>query len=404
MKLSTEQKHALSAVRRWLKNPGRKQVFRLFGYAGTGKTTIAKELVAGIDGVLFATFTGKAALVLASKGCEPAVTIHSLIYQPKEKSEETLKQLEAALERQEEMPLERRDEARIKELTWMISVEKKNLRSPSFSLNSDSPLKEARLLVIDEVSMVDANMARDLMSFDVPILCLGDPGQLPPVKGTGYFVQDEPDVLLTTIHRQAEGNPIIDLATLARSGTDLPLGDHGDSAVVLRGATSPAELAEFDQVLVGTHKMRNRANSAIRKVLGHAVSGLPQPGEKLICLRNDKETGILNGSQWQVHGCRVVDEDTVWLTISEWGQDRTPFDVTAWRHYFEGRDDDLDPWAIRDNQCFDFGYAITVHKSQGSQWGRVCVIDESPIFRSAAKNHLYTAITRAAESVRVIQS
>ena len=79
------QDAALKAVAAWLKaRPGSRgtpQVFRLFGYAGTGKTTLARHLAEGVDGrVVFGAFTGKAALVMRRKGCADASTIHSMIY------------------------------------------------------------------------------------------------------------------------------------------------------------------------------------------------------------------------------------------------------------------------------------------------------------------------------------
>src|SRR6476659_1378192 len=91
---SPQQDAALKAVAEWLKaRPGRGQtplVFRLFGYAGTGKTTLARHIAEGVDGkVLFAAFTGKAALVMRANGCPAASTIHSLIYRPLESSAET---------------------------------------------------------------------------------------------------------------------------------------------------------------------------------------------------------------------------------------------------------------------------------------------------------------------------
>src|ERR1700704_3832073 len=91
---SPQQDAALQAVAAWLKaRPGRGStpaVFRLFGYAGTGKTTLAKHLAEGVEGkVLFAAFTGKAALVMRRKGCQNASTIHSLIYRARESGEET---------------------------------------------------------------------------------------------------------------------------------------------------------------------------------------------------------------------------------------------------------------------------------------------------------------------------
>ena len=86
MQFSPQQDDALKAAAAWLKAARRgkaRQVFRLFGYAGTGKTTLAQHLAEGVDGdVLFAAFTGKAAQVLRSRGAEGARTIHSLIYRP----------------------------------------------------------------------------------------------------------------------------------------------------------------------------------------------------------------------------------------------------------------------------------------------------------------------------------
>ena len=148
------QDAALKAVAAWLKaKPGQggtPQTFRLFGYAGTGKTTLARHLAEAVDGkVLFAAFTGKAALVMRSKGCERASTIHSLIYKTRESGEEV----------------------------------------PSFDLWDDAPASKAALIVIDECSMVDAELGRDLMSFGVPLLVLGDPAQLPPIQGGGFFTE-----------------------------------------------------------------------------------------------------------------------------------------------------------------------------------------------------------------------
>src|SRR5205085_1826682 len=155
------QDAALQAVAAWLKEkPGERapQLFRLFGYAGTGKTTLAKHIAAGVDGeVKFAAFTGKAALVMSGKGASGASTIHSLIYRARESGEET----------------------------------------PDFELWDDAPVSKAALIVIDECSMVDAELGRDLMSFGVPVLVLGDPAQLPPIQGGGFFTEVEPDAMLT---------------------------------------------------------------------------------------------------------------------------------------------------------------------------------------------------------------
>src|SRR3984957_20111890 len=84
---SREQADAIDQVGRWLKQ-GEPRVFRLFGYAGVGKTTLARHIAEGARGeTAFAAFTGKAALVMRSKGCAGATTIHALIYRASEGAE-----------------------------------------------------------------------------------------------------------------------------------------------------------------------------------------------------------------------------------------------------------------------------------------------------------------------------
>jgi len=398
MDFSPQQQTALEAVERWIADP-QQQVFRLFGYAGTGKTSISKYLVEDVGNVHFAAYTGKAALVLRSKGCSPASTIHSLIYLPKEKSAARLRHLEREADEEE-------DADRKRELRRLADRERENLRQPAFTLNLESIVTDLRLLVLDEVSMVDEQMAGHLMSFRTPILALGDPAQLPPVKGTGWFTDAEPDVMLTEIHRQAEGNPIIELATTIRQGT-LPVhGTYGDSCVIHPGQTDPEELARFDQVLVGLNQTRHKVNRAIRTVRGF-TDHMPEPGDKLVCKRNDKETGLLNGSQWLVLGRQDIDEDQMILSIQAYdAEEPYAFDVIAWRHPFEDRWDELEHYRIRDAQRFEFGYGLTVHSAQGSQWDNVCVIDEAGRFpwdAKAKRQWRYTAITRAAQRVTLIR-
>lgn len=181
---NNQQEDALDRVSRWMRDPNREPVFRLFGYAGTGKTTLARHLAATSGGtVLFAAYTGKAALVMQRAGCAGARTIHSLIYTPFDPDDafhvvESLKVQIAS----ESDPDQR--EHLIKELRKLEESLKSTERpKPTFILNEESDLKNAALLVVDEASMVDVDMARDLMSFKVPILVLGDPAQLPPVGG-----------------------------------------------------------------------------------------------------------------------------------------------------------------------------------------------------------------------------
>lgn len=259
MSWSPQQDAALTAVADWLK-VGSPQLFRLFGYAGTGKTTLARHIAEGVDGtVVFAAFTGKAALVLRNKGCEGAQTIHSLIYRSRGVDEE----------------------------------------SPTFVLNRESTAAKAKLIIIDECSMVDEDLGRDLLSFGTPVLVLGDPAQLPPVKGGGFFTEVEPDVMLTEVHRQAADNPIVRMSMIVREGGRLEIGDYGASRIIRRAEITPEVVLSADQVLVGLNKTRRQYNARMRQLMGH-VANVPAVGEKLVCLRNDKSKGLLNGGAWIV--------------------------------------------------------------------------------------------------------
>ena len=415
---SPQQDKALVSVSRWLDNPGDKQLFRLFGYAGTGKTTLARHLAEGVDGsVLFAAFTGKAASVLRASGAPNAQTLHSLIYTPKERSRERYNELKQELEDVQFMIHEDRLESgndpdfkprqdhldRIERLQGEIKAEEKNSKRPDFSLNLESPLRDASLLVVDECSMVDEEMAQDILSFKTPVLVLGDPAQLPPVRGTGYFTDATPDIMLTEIHRQARDNPIIDLATRVRSGQRLAPGLYGESSVISR-ATPELALAS-DQVLVGLNRTRVSTNRRMRELKGFTASRFPLEGEKLVCLRNDKDHGLLNGT---LH-VSLTDSEEVGGYINlrirpEDAPGAEPLLVPAHPEHFNGDPEQIGYWDRRNAQEFTYGYALTVHKSQGSQWSNVLIIDESGSFRdpSTRQKWLYTAITRAQDKVTVV--
>ncbi len=375
MDFSPQQDRALVEANRWLK-AGDRQVFRLFGYAGTGKTTLARHLAEGVDGdVLFAAFTGKAAQVLRSRGARGASTIHSLIYRP----------------RGEEI----------------VSDEETGAQSmaPTFTLNRQSPVSKAKLIIIDECSMVDEELGRDLLSFGTPVLVLGDPGQLPPISGGGFFTEHEPDILLEEVHRQARDNPIIDLAQTVREGREIMIGDYGSTARVIGKSDVNAELVlGADQVLVGTNRTRRRYNNRLRELKGFEGL-LPASGDKLVCLRNDTAKGLLNGSLWHVTSApRTVKASMTLLIRSEdEGIERVSAKVKVLKQVFEEPDLEV-PWQLkRRHDDFDFGYALTVHKAQGSQWNEIVLFDESFAFREHRSRWLYTAITRAAERLTIVK-
>ncbi|KQQ48761.1 ATP-binding protein [Methylobacterium sp. Leaf125] len=364
-RFAPQQDAALKAISDWRKSGGQ-QVFRLFGYAGTGKTTLARRIADDVEGtVVFGAFTGKAASVMRQKGCHDAATIHSLIYRTKETED----------------------------------------GGPAFTLNRTGPVSKAELIVIDECSMVDSDLGNDLLSFDRPVLVLGDPAQLPPVRGGGFFTEAEPDVMLTDVHRQAADDPIVRMAMTVREGGRLTIGDYGESRIVSRRSIDPAVVLQADQVLVGMNKTRRLYNNRLRELAGH-TDPMPAVGEKLVCLRNDRTKGLLNGSTWTVHAQRSSPRsDTVRLDVvpeDDPALRRRPVDIKVLKAVMSGSEEEIPAFLKRETDEFTYGYALTVHKAQGSQWDDVVLFDESFAFREHRARWLYTGLTRAAKRITVV--
>jgi exodeoxyribonuclease-5 len=360
---SPQQDGALTAVARWLK-AGEQPVFRLFGYAGTGKTTLARHIAEGAPrGVAFAAFTGKAAHVMRGKGCVGAGTIHSLIYRSRGEDE----------------------------------------NGPTFTLNDDSVAGKVGLIIIDECSMVDEEIGRDLLSFGTPVLVLGDPAQLPPVSGGGFFTAAEPDVMLTEVHRQAAENPIIRMSMTIREGGALEAGSYGGSRVIGRDDIDHEDVLSADQVLVGRNATRRSYNTRIRALLSRP-DPVPVAGDTLVCLRNDRKRGLLNGSLWTVDAARKARKGLLRYALTpQEGEAGKATTVSINPAFFDGTAEAL-TWPERKRSDeFDFGYVLTVHKAQGSQWDDVVLFDESFAFREHRARWLYTGITRAAERITVVR-
>ena len=358
------QDAALSAASNWLKGArGRSSIFRLFGYAGTGKTTLVKHIAEGVDGkVLFAAFTGKAACVMRSKGCYSASTIHSLIYKARESGEET----------------------------------------PSFELWNDAPASKAKLIIIDECSMVDAELARDLMSFGVPLLVLGDPAQLPPIHGGGFFTDAKPDAMLTEVHRQAQDDPIVRLSMEIRAGNPLTQGQYGETQVVRRNALDPKRVLDADQVLVGRNVPRRAYNARLRERRGFADT-LPMAGDKLVCLRNNRRKGLFNGGLWMVKESPKARRQIIRMRLKpDEDLGERLIKVSVRPECFTGTIEEFDWPQRKAYDEFDFGYVLTVHKAQGSQWDDVVLFDESGAFPDNRDRWLYTGVTRAAKRLTIV--
>jgi len=398
MSWSPDQETALKRIDTWLKDGAPGGRFSLGGYAGTGKTTLAKHIAEAFAGeVKFAAFTGKAASVLRSKGCPNATTIHKLIYQPKGSiGEHEIEELQGLI--QGEALKTDPDESKMR--TWRLELERKTADSNAvFERKDECEIQEADLVIVDESSMVDRRMGNDLEHFDIPILYLGDPGQLPPVKGKSHLGQNDYDYVLTEIHRQAKDSPIIWLANEVREGRSVAFGSHGDGLVELipKAEWDMQRVVDADQVLTGMNMSRHRITRNMRSFIGFNQV-FPLAGDKLICQKNDHDLGVLNGVS-----CYAMREGTkkgnvIFLDVDYDGRplkgkicDPGHFQEAYGERTHFPRGDGI--------QHFGYGYAVTVHKAQGSQWNHVVVADDRMRAndREQRARWLYTAFTRAEE-------
>lgn len=422
--LSEQQRAALDKIAQWHEDSTVRgaagDVFRLFGPAGTGKTTLAREVGDHLFAdVMFAAYTGKAASVLRGKGCTPASTIHSLIYRPMS-NEDAKARLGAAQGRRDEIEdyiasgeLNTVDGIadELRALHAEIEALEREVRTVGWELNPDSPLAKTPpdLLILDEVSMVDAKLAADLESFGVPILVLGDPAQLPPVGGEGYYTDAAPDFLLTEIHRQALDSPVLRLATGIREGVALDLIEGPRHSIKLAG--------EHDQVLCWRNSTRWLAVKKLRALAG-LPEGTPAAGDRVMCLTNNRDLGVFNGQQFEVLDTEPGTLGPALYLRDDEGHVRR---ILAFSDGFVGQDaQDAAKRAFLGGRglrgLFTFAQAITTHKAQGSEWGSVYVVDETPMMIQSsarrvgkaaaieeARRWLYTAVTRASDRVTIVR-
>ncbi len=413
--LTTDQENAQTLIREWFFNTD-DQVFVLSGYAGTGKTVLidyvvrnALHLRAGVEAV-FVSPTGKAAANLVKNGTV-AGTVHSLIY----------------MREGEEFDVDENGE--------IISAQ------PLKFIKREQIDEKIRLIVIDEASMVNEDVLSDLLSFGVKCLFCGDGAQLPPVNGTCLLLNN-PDYTLKEIVRQAADNPIIQLATMAREGKRIPFGCYGDKACVigrsaLRGIQRRRLFLEADQILCGRNKTRTELNREVRGYKGiPAAEYLPTEGEKVICTLNDWEKpldneerfylvngviGVASGVTPSIDDLASMDFTADFMETSI----RVPFDTGIFEkgeyaHYYGDRAITLTDGTVAHEAnfellrklravkeepiCrFEFAYAVTCHKAQGSEFDFVIVFDESWAFGEERNRWLYTAITRAKEKLLIVR-
>lgn len=354
--LTSEQQKAVDMACTFIDAQGEEgDLLRIGGWAGTGKSTILKTITEQFMQLGICAYTGKAANVLQRKGMD-AHTIHSLIYEFDSDLEE-------------------------------------------FFLKSEVPFNG---FAIDEASMLGAELFTDLSSFGLPILAIGDPGQLPPISKYDINLMEEPDFVLQKIHRQAKGNPIIELATQIRL-EGIPEDFHSDNAVVTTTGNIFDDLLTPDIVLCGMNATRCLMNREIRAAKGYTDDLCP--GEKIICLKNDKKKlGVFNGqiftveeilqSDFKAYWCRLIDEENnpryLWVSTRSLGKEKGV-------DFKESRS----TWGK--HMIADYANCITVHKSQGSEYDNVAIIREQAPHLWEQRRWDYTAVTRAAQTVKVYQ-
>lgn len=420
------------------------QSYTFCGYAGSGKSTCVGSMIdyLGLDQsqVMFMAPTGKAAKVLSGKlendgWGTGATTIHKAIYMPKSMKADAIKRELDAHELQRDYIVSGGEIGREHIDVRVATMNKDQLdrkmselehalreamggEGPSFSLKHPDDIHEdVELFVIDEASMVGTTLAQDLASFGRPILAIGDPGQLPPVGDTCGFNMQEPDTFLTEIHRQAAENPIIRLATMARKGIDLKVGDYGDGVRVVkrRDDDVTCNMDREAMVLVGTHKTRWSTTKKIRTALGITQTGPMEDEPILVCRNSKKHPSLVNGTILRNkynHGDLVNGHSRIDLTLIDDDAQGLEYPLSCAQPLFEEH-------VFRQQNAFsattkaayaakaqcehvDFGHVLTVHKSQGSEWDDVVVHDESGVFRQDSAKWLYTGITRAAKQLTVV--
>ena len=395
MELNDKQKQGLDiAVDRYK----RKERYTVIsGYAGTGKSTLVKFIVAALpninpdEDVIYTSFTGKATQVLQKKGNKNVSTLHKLLFESIPKPDGTF------------------------------------FRKPVEFI----PYK---IVIVDECSMVPKELLQRLIKYNVHIICLGDPGQLPPInKNEDNHLLDHPHVFLDEIMRQEAESEIINLTMDIRAGKPLVRYQGKEVQVLNKDELTTGMLLWADQIICAKNETRIALNNQMRDLLGR--SGGPQDGDKVICLKNNwdiysvNDNPLVNGtigylkdsfstyinlprqitSDGQPKKLDILTANFISDTEEDYGilnMDKqlitTGVPGLDWKtSYKMGRN-----WRFQDKipDQFTYGYAITGWKAQGSEWDNVLVIEEGfPFDKEEHKQFLYTCATRAAKKLVIIK-
>lgn len=366
--LTNSQDKALSIAKSWIQSGGK--LLKLGGPAGSGKSFLIPLIadLVGIENCLLVTPTGKAANNLQKAGLK-AKTIHSTIYHVHTKEELGF-------------------ESELKKGLYKES-------QPAFELKDPDTYRDKKLIIVDEGSMVGGRLLKDLLTFDVPILMVGDPNQLAPVDDS--MVYTSCDFYLDEVVRQAKDSPIIWLSQQALRGSISP-GWYGN-CLVRKGVPEDSELLLADVVLADTNSRRNDLNLKLRSLtFGEGI----QDDIKNWIIENDKVICRTNTAAYVSTEGYPLTNGTLGLVVSikhrnslqadfvmnnyDLGSYRLIGTMVPLRH----PPDDRPP-------TIEYGYALTVHLSQGSEWNKVIYDASSAMTRRG----LYTAITRAKESLLI---
>lgn len=397
-----------------LLNAGQSRVV-VSGPAGTGKTQLIKHVVDHIEGrVHVVAYTGQAARMLQKRGI-PATTIHQLIYLPSDIRREKIAAVKDLIKKAGN------DRAQLASLTAKLDA----LLEPAFVLNDDSALNGARLCVLDEASMVGERLGDDLEGFGVPMLVVGDPYQLGPVDEEPCYDLSNPDVALSKILRQDADSRILTLATRVREGkyTDkYPTPVNKDDLVIREDQRMNNDqrrdfIMEAHRILCSTNETRRAVNRRVLRYFDAPDKRYPDGEwwEELICVRNSHDNDLLNGMPIRL---RDVKEDgsPFWFTAEVLGDDEISrgrlkiykgwFDYslkrTPWNEVRKLVARELDAIGEPLLEC-DWGFCITTHKAQGSEWPRVLFLSESFPQAGEFRQRLhYSAITRASQRLVII--
>ncbi len=368
----------------WINHKHQNQVFTIAGFAGTGKTEVVRhmERYLGIeDGVKYLTYTGKASLVLHGRGCN-ASTIHNFIYV-------------------------------FKDCYQQINPDTGKREKVIVFDDKDVLPANTKIIVVDEVSMVSERILNDILKFGYPVIGIGDPCQLNPVKEEAHNLLSRPNVFLKEIHRQASDNPIIRLSMQVRSGDTSFKSKYGDPVKIMTVREKDLKddwLLRADQVICGRRVTANKINMKVRSLLGFNHE-YPEEGDRVICSKNNwnlycEGVPLVNGMHGYIDVIRNIDYKSMIVDMDflpdHSTEGETYTNLTTDLHDFLYMSDRKTMDSGPDIFWFEYGHAITCHKSQGSEFGKVILFDESKYFKKEKINWLYTGITRAVDKLIIV--